>query len=79
MFVLCSSIVTTDEEEQGEIKSSWYHSGASFIMSPSMEILAKVDLHKEGIAVADLDLSLLDTARIEWNPYGKEARDEIFL
>lgn len=77
VYVIASAIVTKEEENQ-PIKATWYHAGASFIMAPDMRILAKVDLHTEGIAVAEIDPVVLDTCRIEWNPYGKEARNDIF-
>jgi hypothetical protein len=40
--------------------------------------VAQVPDYEEGLAVADVDLSLIDTARLIWHPFGDDVRDDLF-
>ena len=77
-FVAISSQVTAREPEGGEHGSWWSHSGGSYIIDPLGRTVASVPDWEEGIAVADCDLSLIDDARLVWNAFSDDARDDLF-
>ena len=77
-FVAISSQVTAREPDGGEHGSWWSHSGGSYIIDPLGRTIASVPDWKEGIAVADCDLSLIDDARLVWNAFSDDARDDLF-
>jgi predicted amidohydrolase len=77
-FVAISSQVTAREPDGGEHGSWWSHSGGSYIIDPLGRTIASVPDWEEGIAVADCDLSLIDDARLVWNAYSDDARDDLF-
>ncbi len=77
-FVVIASQVTGVEPEPGESGPSWSHSGGSYIIDPLGNTLATVPDWEEGIAVADLDLGLIDEARLVWNQLGEDMRDDLF-
>jgi len=58
--------------------SRWAHSGGSYVINPLGETIATVPDWQEGIAVADLDLSLIDIGRLIWNPFGDDLREDLF-
>jgi nitrilase len=78
-FVLIASMVTPKEPAGGELGSRWAHSGGSYIVDPLGGTLAAVPDYEEGIAVAELDLSLIEAGRLIWNPFGDDARDDLFF
>lgn len=77
-FVVTSSLCTPQEPEQSEFGSHWAHSGGTYIVDPTGRLLASVPDWEEGVAVADVDLDLITTARLIWNPLGDDTRDELF-
>jgi hypothetical protein len=77
-FVAISSQVTAREPVGGEHGSWWSHSGGSYIIDPLGRTIASVPDWEEGIAVADCDLSLIDDARLVWNAFSDDARDDLF-
>jgi nitrilase len=77
-FVLIASMVTPREPAGGEHGSRWAHSGGSYVIDPLGATLATVPDYEEGIAVADLDLSLIEAGRLIWNPFGDDVRDDLF-
>lgn len=77
-FVVIASQVTGVAPEPGESGPSWSHSGGSYIIDPLGNTLAAVPDWEEGIAVADLDLGLIDEARLVWNQLGDDMRDDLF-
>jgi nitrilase len=77
-FVVIASQVTPREPAGGELGSRWAHSGGSYIIDPLGETIASVPDWEEGIAVADLDLSLIDAGRLIWNPFGDDLREDLF-
>jgi predicted amidohydrolase len=78
-FVVIASLVTEVEPSGGEKGSQWSHSGGSYIIDPLGRTLAKVPDWEEGIAIADLDLGLIDDARLVWNQLGDDMRDDLFV
>lgn len=76
-FVVTASIVT-DVGPAQPVQHSWHHMGCTMIVAPNFRVLAEVPPYEEGIAVADLDLELIGVARLDFNPYGKESRDDLF-
>jgi hypothetical protein len=48
------------------------------VIDPLGRTVAQVPDYEEGIAVADVDLSLIDMARLIWNPFGDDLRDDLF-
>jgi nitrilase len=77
-FVVIASQMTAREPQAGEHGSHWSHSGGSYIIDPLGRTLAAVPDWEEGIAVADLDLSLIATGRLIWNHLGDDMRDDLF-
>lgn len=77
-FVAISSQVTAREPEGGAYGSNWSHSGGSYIINPFGETIASVPDWEEGIAIADCDLALIDQARLVWNAFSDDARDDLF-
>jgi predicted amidohydrolase len=77
-FVVISSQVTGREPEPTEFGPHWSHSGGTYVIDPLGRTLASVPDFEEGIAIADLDLSLIETARLIWNPFSDDARDDLF-
>lgn len=77
-FVVIASQVTPREPPGGEFGSRWAHSGGSYIINPLGETIAAVPDWEEGIAVADLDLSLIEVGRLIWNPFGDDLREDLF-
>jgi predicted amidohydrolase len=77
-FVAIASQVTEREPEGGEHGSWWSHSGGSYIIDPFGRTIASVPDWEEGIAIANCDLSLIDDARLIWNAYSDDAREDLF-
>jgi nitrilase len=77
-FVAISSQVTEREPTGGDHGSWWSHSGGSYIIDPFGRTIASVPDWEEGIAVADCDLSLIDDARLIWNAFSDDAREDLF-
>jgi nitrilase len=77
-WVVIASQVTPQEPPGGEFGSRWAHSGGSYVISPLGETVASVPDYEEGIAVADADLSLIETARLIWNHFGDDERLDLF-
>lgn len=77
-WVVISSQVTPQTPPGGDFDSRWAHSGGSYIINPLGETVAQVPDYEEGIAVADADLSLIDVARLVWNHFGDDVRDDVF-
>lgn len=78
-FVVIASQVTAREPEAGANGSHWSHSGGTYIVDPLGNTLASVPDWQEGIAIADLDLELIASARLVWNHLGDDMRDDLFL
>jgi predicted amidohydrolase len=77
-WVVIASQVTPRTPTGGELGSRWAHSGGSYIIDPLGRTVAQVADYEEGIAVADVDLSLIDVARLIWHPFGDDLRDDLF-
>jgi nitrilase len=77
-FVAISSQVSAREPGRTAFGTNWSHSGGSYIIDPSGETIASVPDWEEGIAIADCDLSQIDTARLVWNAFSDDARDDLF-
>lgn len=77
-WVVISSIVTPPVPPGGELGSRWAHSGGTYVINPLGQTVAQVPDYEEGIAVADCDLSLIETNRLIWNQFGDDARDDLF-
>jgi nitrilase len=77
-WVVIASQVTPREPDGGELGSRWAHSGGSYIINPIGETIASVADYEEGIAIADVDLALIDTARLIWNHFGDDERLDLF-
>jgi predicted amidohydrolase len=77
-WVVIASQVTPRTPPGGEFGSRWAHSGGSYIIDPLGRTVAQVSDYEEGIAVADVDLSLIETGRLIWNHFGDDAREDLF-
>lgn len=77
-FVVIASQVTDPDPHGGALGSRWAHSGGSYIIDPLGRTLASVPDYEEGMAVADLDLSLIEVGRLIWNPFGDDLREDLF-
>jgi len=77
-WVVIASQVTPRIPPGGELGSRWAHSGGSYVIDPLGRTVAQVPDYEEGLAVADVDLSLIETARLIWNPFGDDVRDDLF-
>jgi nitrilase len=77
-WVVIASQVTPRTPSGGEFGSRWVHSGGSYIISPLGETVAQVPDYEEGVAVADCDLSLIESNRLIWNQFGDDLRDDLF-
>jgi len=77
-WVVIASQVTPRTPPGGEFGSRWAHSGGSYIIDPLGRTVAQVPDYEEGIAVADVDLSLIETGRLIWNHFGDDARTDLF-
>ncbi|HEY8582646.1 MAG TPA: nitrilase-related carbon-nitrogen hydrolase [Capillimicrobium sp.] len=77
-FVAISSQVTAREPGGEAYGSNWSHSGGSYIINPFGETIASVPDWEEGIAIADCDLQDIDRARLVWNAFSDDARDDLF-
>lgn len=77
-WVVIASQVTPRTPPGGEYGSRWAHSGGSYVINPFGQTVAEVSDYEEGIAVADVDLSLIDVGRLIWNHFGDDARDDLF-
>jgi len=76
-WVVIASQVTSQTPPGGEFGSRWAHSGGSYIIDPLGRTVAQVPDYEEGIAVADVDLSLIETSRLIWNHFGDDLRDDV--
>jgi predicted amidohydrolase len=77
-WVVIASQVTPRTPPGGELGSRWAHSGGSYIIDPLGRTVAQVPDYEEGIAVADVDLSLIDAGRLIWNHFGDDSREDLF-
>jgi predicted amidohydrolase len=77
-WVVIASQVTPQEPGGGALDSRWAHSGGSYIINPLGETVAEVADYQEGIAIADVDLSLIDAGRLIWNAFGDDLREDVF-
>jgi nitrilase len=77
-WVVIASQVTSQDPQGGALGSRWAHSGGSYIINPLGDTIAQVADYEEGIAIADIDLSLIDAGRLIWNPYGDDLREDVF-
>ena len=77
-WVVIASQVTPRTPPAGEFGSRWAHSGGSYVIDPLGQTVAEVADYEEGIALADVDLSMIDTGRLIWNHFGDDARDDLF-
>ena len=77
-WVVISSQVNPRTPAGGDFGSRWTHSGGSYIIDPLGRTVAEVPDYEEGIAVADVDLSLIDVGRLIWHPFGDDLRDDVF-
>jgi predicted amidohydrolase len=77
-WVVISSQVTPTNPPGGEFGSRWAHSGGSYIINPLGETVATVPDFEEGIAVAEVDLGMIDAGRLIWNQLGEDGRDDLF-
>jgi predicted amidohydrolase len=77
-WVVIASQVTPRIPPGGEHGSLWAHSGGSYVIDPLGRTVAQVPNYEEGLALADVDLSLIDTARLIWHPFGDDVRDDLF-
>jgi aliphatic nitrilase len=75
-FCIVSSLVTPPSIECA-VKPSWYHMGFSAVVNPFAEIIAEVADHEEGVAVAEIDLGLIEIARQDFCQFGKERHEEL--
>lgn len=77
-WVVIASQVTPRTPPGGELGSRWVHSGGSYVVDPVGRTVAQVPDYEEGLAVADVDLTLIEAARLIWHPFGDDARDDLF-
>jgi nitrilase len=77
-WVVIASQVTPQNPPGGAFGSRWAHSGGSYVIDPLGRTVAQVPDYEEGLAIADVDLSLIDTARLIWHPFGDDVRDDLF-
>lgn len=77
-FVVTSSLCTAQEPADVEYGSHWAHSGGTYVVDPTGRLLASVPDWEEGIAIADVDLDVITTSRLIWNPLGDDTRDDLF-
>ena len=77
-WVVIASQVTPRKPPGGEFGSRWAHSGGSYVINPVGQTVVQVADYDEGVAVADVDLSLIDVGRLIWNHFGDDERDDLF-
>jgi predicted amidohydrolase len=77
-WVVIASQVTPRTPPGGELGSRWAHSGGSYIIDPSGRTVAQVPDYEEGVAIADVDLSLIESGRLIWNHFGDDERTDLF-
>ena len=77
-WVVIASQVTPQVPPGGPFGSRWAHSGGSYVIDPLGRTVAQVPDYEEGLALADVDLALIDAARLIWHPFGDDVRDDLF-
>jgi predicted amidohydrolase len=77
-FVICSVQVSSKKPDPAAASLIHYETGGSCIISPRGTVMVEAEDHKEQVVMADIDLAEIGIQKIEFDQFGKDARDDLF-